>query len=102
MRNGTTFDACDIPEGEWSEEELLLWEGKCPDCAKPAVFSPSEYFDGSWICRYCLCEFKGPELRGSGTPPVRKLDAVYKRGEEGKLRKPADQLFPVTARGLTP
>ena len=99
MRDPISFDPIDPPEGvEMTEAERLLWQGRCPSCGLRASFSPSEEFDGSWICRSCEAEFNGPKVDRPGAPPQRSITAVYRAGNLAKRSAAAASLPAVTER----
>lgn len=99
MRDAISFDPIDPPEGvELTDAERMLWQGRCPWCSKHAAFSPSEEFDGSWVCRGCGAEFDGPKEDRPGEPPQRAVTAVYRAGKVRDRRAAANSLPEVTER----
>lgn len=97
MREPVLFDPIDPPEGA-SEAELLLCDGRCPECAAQGAFMPSIERDGSYACLTCGGEFDGPRPDTGGRDPVRVLGKIYKRGAAAMLRKPAGELPAVEER----
>lgn len=99
MRDPISFDPIDPPEGvELNDAEKLLWQGRCPWCGGLSSFSPSEDFDGSWVCRACDVEFLGPEEDRPGKPAKRDVSAVYRAGKAAKKKAAANSLPAVTER----
>lgn len=99
MRDPISFDPVDPPEGvEITDAEKLLYQGCCPWCGSPSSFSPSEEFDGSWICRSCDVEFLGPEEDRPSKPSKRDVSAVYRAGKASKKKAAANSLPAVKER----